>query len=756
MTEVCDKRAQNIKALEENKLSISRSCILSKYLRIKESEKDVRKPFVNPKSKTSNTSQDLRRRLAARRLFIPYKSTTPFRPSVTPEPEPESASDDETPVPPVDDSTEALPEGVEPLVLWIDETKEDSRVEVDPILTKFLRPHQREGVQFMFECVNGLRAFTGQGCILADDMGLGKTLQGITLMWTLLRQGLGVENPVAKRAIVVCPTSLVSNWDHECNKWLKGRARVLGLSETSRENVISSLDEFLSKRNPYQVNFNIEFFAMVDFCNPGILGTRSHFHRHFETPILNGREPDATENEIELGVKQSEELSSLVNEFILRRTNTLLSEHLPPKIIQIVCCRLSPLQQSLYSTFLASKAAKRLLNGKSSGVLSAITSMKKLCNHPKLIYDQLYSHYGPNSSGSTEGFEDCEDLMPNGLFGRGTSKGLPDNWVEYSGKLTVLARMLKELRKSTDDRIVVVSNYTQTLDLIAIHCHEEKYPMIRLDGSVTIKKRQEMVMNFNNRDLDQFVFLLSSKAGGCGLNLIGANRLVLFDPDWNPATDKQAAARVWRDGQKKFVFVYRFLATGTIEEKVFQRQISKEGLQGLVNKNGKAATSALSTEELRDLFTFQKDTQSDTFDSICGTDLDNGEAPEIKYKTQEGCPAEDDLGSWSHHPGLSTVPDRVMQTAGDGLVSFIFACEVEGKELEVDSTPSGTATNENKLPKPILRGSLKLRNGTLQNLAVFDKTENINQTSHDTRKRKLEPLVPVLKRIQTTRPSQEP
>ena len=78
------------------------------------------------------------------------------------------------------------------------------------------------------------------------------------------------------------------------------------------------------------------------------------------------------------------------------------------------------------------------------------------------------------------------------------------------------------------------------------------------------------------------MFLLSSKAGGCGLNLIGANRLVLFDPDWNPATDKQAAARVWRDGQRKRCFVYRFLATGSIEEKVFQRQLSKEGLQGLV------------------------------------------------------------------------------------------------------------------------------------------------------------------------------
>jgi hypothetical protein len=89
-----------------------------------------------------------------------------------------------------------------------------------------------------------------------------------------------------------------------------------------------------------------------------------------------------------------------------------------------------------------------------------------------------------------------------------------------------------------------------------------------LDGSVSISKRQVLVKQFNDMAANQFAFLLSSKAGGCGLNLIGGNRLVLFDPDWNPANDKQAAGRVWRDGQKKRVFVYRFLSTGTIEEKV--------------------------------------------------------------------------------------------------------------------------------------------------------------------------------------------
>ncbi|CAN0301398.1 unnamed protein product, partial [Discosporangium mesarthrocarpum] len=110
-------------------------------------------------------------------------------------------------------------------------------------------------------------------------------------------------------------------------------------------------------------------------------------------------------------------------------------------------------------------------------------------------------------------------------------------------------------------------------------------PFVRLDGSTGVSKRQKLVDAFNTPGPGSFAFLLSSKAGGCGLNLIGANRLVLFDPDWNPAVDKQAAARVWRDGQKKRCFVYRqpFVSTGTIEEKVFQRQLSKEGLQNIVD-----------------------------------------------------------------------------------------------------------------------------------------------------------------------------
>ena len=126
-----------------------------------------------------------------------------------------------------------------------------------------------------------------------------------------------------------------------------------------------------------------------------------------------------------------------------------------------------------------------------------------------------------------------------------------------------------------------MSNFTQTLDLFEELLKQHHMGFQRLDGSINANKRQVMVDSFNS-DPNQYAFLLSSKAGGCGLNLIGANRLVLFDPDWNPANDQQALARVWRSGQKKVCYIYRFFGAGTVEEKTYERQLSKEGLAGQV------------------------------------------------------------------------------------------------------------------------------------------------------------------------------
>ena len=745
-------KARNVQAMISGSLQVTRKPMVT-GLKCQDVAAVLAAPFRAPfAGAAAGHSAELARRLASRRRFVPWGSNV----NVATLGRPVGAGAFASPLnpKPEEPAEEPLPPGVEPLVLWEDaEGGANPPVSVDNMLCRWLRPHQREGVKFMFECVMGLRDFDGRGCILADDMGLGKTLQGITLLWTLLCQGLDGA-PTAKRALIVCPTSLVSNWDDECNKWLKGRVKTLPICESSRADVISSVNRFLSPRNTAQVmivsyeTFRIhaerfakdpascdlvicdeahrlkngdtltnkalgsvpcarrvmlsgtpmqnhldEFFSMVNFCNPGLLGTPSEFHKHYERPILAGREPDASESELELARERNAELSELVNKFVLRRTNTILSKHLPPKVVEVVCCRMSPLQSQLYKHFLESKAAKAALTGKHTMVLAAITALKKLCNHPKLIYDMING--AKNTGQGAAGFESCGEFFQPGMYdvrggGRGAG-GMVDGWEFHSGKFAVLARLLAILRAETKDRVVIISNYTQTLDLVQLLCRQNNYPAVRLDGGTSITKRQKLVKQFNDPTSNSFVFLLSSKAGGCGINLIGGNRLVLFDPDWNPANDKQAAARCWRDGQKKKCYLYRLFATGSIEEKVFQRQLSKESLQNVVNGEGTLEQSSMSKEELRRLFTLDEDTVSDTHDGLgcekCpGKEFEghHGSADAGLWEEQADDADEQKLETWGHHHKADNVPDPIMRRAAGDDVSFVFSLQVEGCAIVED------------------------------------------------------------------------
>ncbi|KAL6514250.1 DNA-dependent ATPase protein rad54 [Orobanche hederae] len=768
------RKSQNVAALARGPLEVKRKSLFPRVYSIADADASLRKPFKPPSSSDySENKEQLARRLWARKRFVPWGSTRPALVNIT--------NSLNTPITIENDGPKesvSLPPGVEPLVLWQPEESKEAdsdftSIVVDPLLVKFLRPHQREGVQFMFDCVSGiLGAANIHGCILADDMGLGKTLQSITLLYTLLHQGFDGK-PMVKKAIIVTPTSLVSNWEAEIKKWVGERVKLVALCESTREDVVSGIDNFISPRSSLQVliisyetfrmhslKFNQsgscdllicdeahrlkndqtltnralvalsckrrillsgtpmqndleEFYAMVNFTNPGILGDATKFRRYYEMLIVCGREPTATEEEKRLGSERSAELSAKVNQFILRRTNALLSNHLPPKIVAVVCCKLTPLQSKLYNHFIHSKNVTRAISeeAKQSKILAYITALKKLCNHPK------------SGSPGTRGFEDCLHFFPQEMFsGRsGSWNGGDGIWVELSGKMHVLARLLAHLRNRTDDRIVLVSNYTQTLDLFAQLCRERRYPFLRLDGTTSISKRQKLVNCFNDPSKDEFAFLLSSKAGGCGLNLIGGNRLVLFDPDWNPANDKQAAARVWRDGQKKRVYIYRFLSTGTIEEKVYQRQMSKEGLQKVIQQEhvDLEEGNLLSTEDLRDLFTFHESVSSEIHEKMCckrceqhetmsGTGFENNHMNEScrldeediggfaslvgsfnslkRHEKQVGTPKEEDLASWAHHHFPSSVPDSIFQASAGDEVSFVFTNQVEGKLVPVEST----------------------------------------------------------------------
>lgn len=597
-----------------------------------------------------------------------------------------------------------------------DKDKLPVHVVVDPILGKVLRPHQREGVKFLWECVTGRRIPASYGCIMADEMGLGKTLQCIALMWTLLRQSPDAR-PEIDKAIVVSPSSLVRNWYNEVHKWLGGRVAPVAIDGGSKDDVDRQLSQFISQQGlrvptpiliisyetfrlhevlhkgkvgliicdeghrlknsdnqTYQTlnkmsaqrrvlisgtpiqNDLLEYFSLVHFVNSGILGTAQEFKRRFELPILKGRDADANDRDRATGEEKLKELIRVVNRCLIRRTSDILSKYLPVKIEQVVCCRLTPLQVLLYKCFLKqAKPLETMQEGKISiSTLSSITSLKKLCNHPSLIYG--------NCLDGEEGFAGALDLFPPGYCTKAVEPQL-------SGKMLVLDYILAITRSTTSDKVVLVSNYTQTLDLFEKLCRNRRYPYVRLDGTMSIKKRAKIVERFNNPSSQEFIFMLSSKAGGCGLNLIGANRLVMFDPDWNPANDEQAMARVWRDGQKKTCYIYRLISTGTIEEKILQRQAHKKALSSCVVDEEQDVERHFSLGELRELFTLNEETSSDTHDKF--------RCRRCVCSSQVRPPPEDsdctsNLSQWNHCFDKRGLVDGVLKGAWDAAVSFVF------------------------------------------------------------------------------------
>ncbi|KAI9442270.1 SNF2 family N-terminal domain-containing protein [Lactarius indigo] len=469
-------------------------------------------------------------------------------------------------------------------------------VVIDPILARRLRPHQVEGVKFMYECVMGLRKHEGQGCILADEMGLGKTLQTITLIWTLLKQNpYAGAGPVVGKVLIVCPVTLVNNWKSEFQKWL-GRDRVGVLTADKgktaiRQFVNSKIHQVLligyerlrtvvshdkithisppiglivadeghrlkSVNNKTSTMFGVlktprriilsgtpiqndlgEFHAMVND------NEYSSFRRVYETPIIRSREPGCSEKEAKLGESRSAQLLAISRSFVLRRDASILKRFLPPKYEYVVFVTPTALQLSIFS---------KILNP------DPLILLKAVADKAKAKISQ-----GQDSVERTTVVEEAVKLLPE-------RARVED--VSLSGKLTAIANLLRAIKRHTDEKCIVVSHYTSTLNILEAFCKKKSYSYLRLDGS-------EHVNTFNKSSQERcFLFLLSSKAGGVGLNLVGASRLCLIDSDWNPSHDLQSMARIHRDGQKRSVYIYRFLTTGTIDEKIYQRQITKLGL----------------------------------------------------------------------------------------------------------------------------------------------------------------------------------
>ncbi|NXU54941.1 ERCC6 protein, partial [Turnix velox] len=517
------------------------------------------------------------------------------------------------------------------------DTEFEEGFKVPGFLFKKLFKYQQTGVRWLWElhCQQA-------GGILGDEMGLGKTIQIIAFLAGLsyskirtrgsnYRQGLGP-------AVIVCPATVMHQWVKELHTWWPP-FRVAVLHETGSysdkkvkliheiaschgilitsysyirlmQDVIHNydwhyviLDEGHKIRNPnaavtlackqfrtphriilsgspMQNNLR-ELWSLFDFVFPGKLGTLPVFMEQFSVPITMGGYSNASPVQVKTAYKCACVLRDTINPYLLRRmkADVKMSLSLPDKNEQVLFCRLTDEQRQVYQNFINSKEVYQILNGDMQ-IFSGLVALRKICNHP-----DLYSG-GPKI---LKGVPD-DELEEADQFG----------YWKRSGKMIVIESLLKIWHKQ-GHRVLFFTQSRQMLQILEVFVRDRNYSYLRMDGTTTIASRQPLITRYNE-DKSIFIFLLTTRVGGIGVNLTGADRVIIYDPDWNPSTDTQARERAWRIGQKKQVTVYRLLTAGTIEEKIYHRQIFKQFLTNRVLKDPKQRRF-FKSNDLYELFT---------------------------------------------------------------------------------------------------------------------------------------------------------
>ena len=475
-----------------------------------------------------------------------------------------------------------------------------------------LRPYQQRGVAWL--------AFLqrwGLGACLADDMGLGKTIQLIALLLHLQQQDT-LDQPT----LLVCPTSLLGNWEREVRRFgpslnvmvhhgdKRHQDKAFAKAVRNQHLVITSyaliyrdvktlqqvswqgvvLDEAQNIKNPeakqsqavrqLDTQFRIaltgtpvenrlsELWSILDFLNPGYLGPRNFFQRRFAMPIERYGDTASLTT-----------LRSLVQPFILRRlkTDRDIIQDLPDKQEMTVFCSLAAEQAALYQT-LVDRSLVEIESAEDiqrrGMILALLTKLKQVCNHPTL----LKTDEGKRSDPPPEA-------------------ALPAD----SGKLQRLEEMLDELL-AEGDRALIFTQFAEWGKLLS-HYLAQRFgrEILYLYGSTSKKQREEMVDRFQNDPQGPRLFVLSLKAGGVGLNLTRANHVFHFDRWWNPAVENQATDRVFRIGQTRNVQVHKFVCTGTLEERIHELIESKKALSEQVVGGGENWLTDFDTDQLRNL-----------------------------------------------------------------------------------------------------------------------------------------------------------
>lgn len=460
-----------------------------------------------------------------------------------------------------------------------------------------LRDYQLGGYQWM--C---LLDDMGWGGCLADDMGLGKTLQTLSFI-----QHLVLRYP-NETHLVVCPTSLLYNWEGELKKFVPGLDYHIhyGVSRELHDDVLRPgrviitsygmvrsdiehlsqrmfgyviLDESQAIKNPASLvrkaiqqlrsrgrlalsgtpvqNNTFDLYAQMDFLNPGMLGSQDFFRGEFATAIDKNGDKEAAAR-----------LRRLVYPFILRRTKEQVARDLPDRTEMILWCEMGAAQRKIYDDHkeyyresILEKIAEEGVGKSSLYILEGLTKLRQICDSPALL---------------------AKAKRP-GVFepdGPAVDAAAPDSPAPAadSQESAKLEELIREIEENTGHhKALVFSQFTSMLALIRTALTDRGIPFLYLDGSVSAEGRKRAVQQFQE-DEDTRVFLISLKAGGVGLTLTAADYVYLVDPWWNPAAEQQAIDRSHRIGQQKKVFAYRMICKDTVEEKILQLQERKRAL----------------------------------------------------------------------------------------------------------------------------------------------------------------------------------
>ena len=477
-----------------------------------------------------------------------------------------------------------------------------------------LKSYQLSGVQWMVSLYNN--SLNG---ILADEMGLGKTIQTIGLISYLM----SAKNNLGPYLIIV-PLSTLSNWTNEFAKWfpkcnvitykgVKDARKKLFTREvaTGRFNVLVTTYEFVMKDRkslkkldwqyaivdeghrmknanskfstilstqyttfhrilltgtPLQNNLP-ELWSLLNFLLPSVFDCAETFDTWFNKPFSQFKTaaqgiPKERDKEFEDDLLSSEErlliinrLHELLRPFMLRRVKAEVLDQLPEKVEKVVRCDLSAWQKTLYRQFQASAHG----NGNKTGTLvkglnNILMQLRKVCNHPYLFLKEGW---------------DIDEMM-----------------IRCSGKFELLDRMLPKLKK-TGHRVLIFTQMTQVMSVMEDYFEYRGYKHLRLDGSTAAEDREKRMKDFNAPDSPYFIFLLSTRAGGLGLNLATADTVIIFDSDWNPMMDLQAQDRAHRIGQRREVRVFRLITNSPVEEKILSRATEKLNMNQLAIEAGK-------------------------------------------------------------------------------------------------------------------------------------------------------------------------